>query len=368
MSYPQIRHHRLHDNSVFSAVLFAVLFFHVLTLNGHAVRAETQPLPKLGAAKTGVSVSGISSGAYMAGQFQIAYGKKVAGAAIIAGGPYGCARSAFSAFSFGFGRQMLNLSKAVSGCMLNLYAIWGVPNVKVLARQAELIAEGNKIDPLSFVQSDKVYLFSGQQDRTVVPAIVRAAERFYLKLGLPQTNIKRVAQYPAGHAFVTENEGGSCQLSAKPYVVDCDYDQAGDLLAHIYGALQSRSSSPTGRYISFDQKPFTDGVAHHGLGDSGIAYIPTSCQSDVGCRVHIAFHGCGQNRAQVGNAFIEGSGFDRWADTNRLIVLFPQVRSGPGNAQACWDWWGYTGDNFLTREGAQLKVINRMLEHLSRTS
>lgn len=336
-------------------------------VGSQVVIADTQALPKLGAAKTGVSVSGISSGAYMAGQFQFAHSEKVIGAAIIAGGPYGCARSAFSAFTFGFGRQMMNLSKAVSGCMLNLYSIWGVPNAKTLARQAELIAENEKIDALSFVLSDKVYLFSGQSDRTVVPAIVRAAEKFYLKIGVPQANIKRVMQYRAGHAFVTENEGGACQLSAKPFVVDCDYDQAGDLLAHIYGNLKPRSEQPAGLYVTFDQKPFTDGIDDHGLSEEGTAYVPPPCQSQAGCRIHVAFHGCSQNKAAVGRAFVEGSGFDRWADTNRLIVLFPQVRTTSKNDQACWDWWGYTGDNFLTRDGAQIKSVNRMLEHLSDT-
>jgi len=342
----------------------AAAFSLILTVSGHAAFAEVQDLPKLAAAKTGVSVSGISSGAYMAGQFQLAYSEKVVGAAIFAGVPYGCACSAFSGITLGFGRQLMNLSKAVNGCMLNLYAIWGVPNSKTLARQAELIAENKKIDPLSFVVPDKVYLFSGKRDRTVVPAIVRAAEAFYIKLGVPAANIKRVMQYPAGHAFVTEDVGGSCQLSAKPFVVDCDYDQAGDLLGHIYGPLQPRSPAPTGRYVAFNQKPFTDGIISHGLSDEGIAYVPLACQSEANCRVHVSLHGCGQNSALVGRTFVEGSGFDRWADTNRLIILFPQVQSAAGNREACWDWWGYTGDDFLTRDGAQLKVINRMLEHL----
>ncbi len=47
-------------------------------------------LPALGADTSETSVSGISSGAYMAGQFQIVHSRIVAGAAIIAGGPYGC--------------------------------------------------------------------------------------------------------------------------------------------------------------------------------------------------------------------------------------------------------------------------------------
>ena len=38
------------------------------------------------------SVSGLSSGAYMAGQFHVAFSASLKGAAIIAGGPYGCAQ------------------------------------------------------------------------------------------------------------------------------------------------------------------------------------------------------------------------------------------------------------------------------------
>ena len=43
-----------------------------------------EPLPKLGADEKRVSVSGLSSGAYMAGQFQVAYSKLVIGAAVAA--------------------------------------------------------------------------------------------------------------------------------------------------------------------------------------------------------------------------------------------------------------------------------------------
>jgi hypothetical protein len=45
------------------------------------------PLPALAADINQTSVSGISAGAYMAGQFEIAHSKIVVGAAIIAGGP-----------------------------------------------------------------------------------------------------------------------------------------------------------------------------------------------------------------------------------------------------------------------------------------
>jgi poly(3-hydroxybutyrate) depolymerase len=41
--------------------------------------------------------------------------------------------------------------------------------------------------------------------------------------------------------------------------------------------------------------------------------------------VHIVFHGCNQQRAKAGDAFVKDTGFANWADANRLIVLFPQV-------------------------------------------
>ena len=54
---------------------------------GHAA----QPLPGLGADGAGLTVSGISSGGYMAVQFQVAFSRQVRGAGIIAAGPYDCA-------------------------------------------------------------------------------------------------------------------------------------------------------------------------------------------------------------------------------------------------------------------------------------
>merc|ERR1719498_1551259 len=51
------------------------------------------PLPRLSTlnAADGITVSGISSGAYMAHQIHIAFSKVTHGAGIVAGGPYFCA-------------------------------------------------------------------------------------------------------------------------------------------------------------------------------------------------------------------------------------------------------------------------------------
>lgn len=327
-------------------------------------RAQIEQLPALNATTVETSVSGISSGAYMAGQFQFAHAKDVVGAAIIAGGPYGCAESVFADIMPGPGAAFLNLSKAINGCMLNALMPFGVPNPPMLADKARRMGEAGRIDPVADVAGDRVYFFSGTEDRTVTPPIVRAAVEFYEDVGVAKDAMKLVDNLPAGHAFVTEDEGLACDVSGRPYIVDCDYDQAGDLLKHIYGPLAPRAAAATGRFVTFDQSPFLQNLDHSGMSSEGVVYVPKACQEGERCRVHIAFHGCAQNRALIGETFITGTRFARWADTNRLIVLFPQTAVTPMNPQGCWDWWGYTGHEYLTKNGIQIVAVKRMLERL----
>ena len=90
--------------------------------------ARYRSCPPSAPSSTQTSVSGISSGAYMAGQFEIAHSRDVVGAAIIAGGPYGCSESLFADVIPGPGTALLNLTKAINGCMLNALQAFGVPN------------------------------------------------------------------------------------------------------------------------------------------------------------------------------------------------------------------------------------------------
>lgn len=326
---------------------------------------DAPPLPPLGADITQTSTSGISSGAYMAGQFQMAHGEIVVGAAIIAGGPYGCAESAFAGLVPGPGAAMFNLNKAVSGCMLDGMRFWGVPDAEWLAEKAGRRASDGEIDPTSATRTDRIYLYTGTRDRIVASRIVRRTADFYRALGVPEENIQLIDDGPSGHAFVTESEGGNCGTNSAPYVSDCDYDQAGALLKQIYGALAPPSATSQGAFLRFDQRPFFEGATSIGLADAGVAYVPASCRATAGCRIHIAFHGCAQNVDQVGDAFTAKTGFARWADANRLIVLFPQTKVSATNPQGCWDWWGYTGRDFLTRSAPQIRAVRAMLNHLA---
>ncbi|HET9044902.1 MAG TPA: hypothetical protein VFN70_17220, partial [Burkholderiales bacterium] len=89
------------------------------------------------------------------------------------------------------------------------------------------------------------------------------------------------------------------------------------------------------------------------------------------------FHGCRQSVEAIGERFVREAGYNRWADTNRLIVLYPQTisRNGWGmaglrwsfvfNPRGCWDWWGYTGNQYMTRSGPQIAAVKAMVDRLA---
>jgi len=350
------------DRNAFRAGLLTL----ALALAG--CKSEAAKLPALGADIAATSVSGLSSGAYMAGQFQIAHSRTVMGAGIVAGGPFGCAESVFADQMPGPGTAFLNLSKAINGCMLDAMRSWGVPDVKKLAERTRKLAQADRIDALDGLARTRVYLFTGTQDRTVVPSIVRTSAELYEALGVAPERIALVADVPAGHAFVTTDKGIPCGRTAEPYITDCDYDQAGKILTHIYGSLQPRAPDTAGEYIAFQQREFVGDLGDHGLGDTGLAYVPRACRAQPGCRIHVVFHGCNQHHGKLGDAFARDAGFANWAERNRLVLLFPQTASSPVNPQACWDWWGYTGRDYLTRKGPQIVAVRRMIERLASRS
>ena len=87
-------------------------------------------------------------------------------------------------------------------------------------------------------------------------------------------------------------------------------------------------------------------------------YVPHACIKGLRCGVLIALHGCQQNVDSVGEAFVQGAGLNHWADVYDVVVLYPQTRSGvAANPKACWDWFGYSGANYATRDGVQLRWL-----------
>lgn len=330
--------------------------FGATGLAGSALAADKLPGGfKLDATQT--SVSGLSSGAFMAVQLQVAYSGSIAGSGIVAGGPYNCAMG-----------NML-----YTGICMGQVPFMP-PNPTLMVDSAKSFAKLGKIDPLSHLAGRKVYVFSGTQDTVVQQPAVDATVSFFRQVGMPAANLQYVNTLPAGHAVITPGSGNSCNANASPYISHCDvggqgYDQAGAILTQIYGALQPKSTSPTGQLLAFDQRAFA--AASTSMAEEGYVYVPQSCQSGASCKVHVALHGCSQSVSAVGKTFLNEAGYNPWADSNQLIVLYPQVNASsfaPANPMGCWDWFGYTGQNYAQKGAAQMTAIMSMVKALGATS
>ena len=321
---------------------------------------SADPLPGLGADASDVTVSGLSSGGYMAVQLHVAHSAIVKGAGVIAGGPYYCAKgSVWTAYYY---HNCTEPGGAVP-----------VPPIELLHAEAEAQAKAGRVDATANLAGSHAWLFASRQDKIVSSDVVEALNGFYNSYKV-KTAIVR--DRPAGHGMPTLNAGNpDCAATKSPFINACGYDAAGELLKQLLGTLNPPAAAEGGRLLRFDQEEFSnhDAIAIS-MDGSGYAYVPQACEKES-CRVHVALHGCRQNAAEVGERFVREAGYNRWADSNRLIVLYPQTIARNGwafgswsfvwNPRGCWDWWGYTGPRYHTKEEPQVKAVKAMLERLS---
>ncbi len=306
-----------------------------------------QPLGRYKVDKSALSVSGISSGGYMAQQFHMAYSASVMGAGIIAGGPYYCAQG--GAYT------------ALFRCMA---VWWGGPPLQHLVQVTRQEATADRIDDVAHLKNDRVYLFSGALDTTVETPVMDALAAYYENF-VDKSQILYEKNIPAAHAMVTVDYGNACDQETSPFINDCDYDAAGELLKHIYGLLNSRVPAE-GELYGFEQAEFIAHPNKHGLHQQGHAYVPRACKKGASCRLHVAFHGCQQNENFIGDAYYTKSGYNEWAESNHIIVLYPQTEEiSLSNPKGCWDWWGYDDTDYYRRSGRQMAAVKAMIDHLA---
>ncbi len=320
------------------------LFFIVLTLIVSACSKEPVPAPEsltFSISADRFSVSGISSGAYMAGQLHIAHSALFRGAALLAGGPYYCAEG--------------TLSKGIGACVQG--GDLGIPALLDYARAA---AGAGLIDSVDNIADDPVWLFIGTLDDRVNAGVVDAAETYYRELGADVTLVNDVEVV---HGMPTLNKGLECSTFGSPYIQNCNYDAAGALLRSLYGDLAARTEA-SGELRVIDQVGGPDAQ----MLEKAFLYVPASCAAGASCGIHVAFHGCAQSSAFIDDAFAMNAGYNEWAEANQLLILYPQVAASkiaPMNPYGCWDWWGYTDENYATQQGQQVKVIKAMLDSLA---
>lgn len=319
-----------------------------------AARAAVS-LPALNIDTTSITVSGLSSGAAMAVQMGYAYSATFKGVGVFAGSPYSCQGHYYY--------TACQNNSVISAAMLN-------------TMQADINAwSGTQNDAKSNVASQKVFLFVGSSDTVVGPNPMLAVQSQYTANGVPSVSL--IQRSGTAHVFPTDFSAtgdNACNTSASPFVANCGYDGAKAVLSQFYGTLNPRNDAPAAaNYVQFNQTEFT---GNPGMASTGWVYIPTGCASGAQCRLHVAFHGCAQNYASIGDKFIKNTGYTRWADTNKIVLLFPQTKADytayptPANGTAsnpngCWDTLGFYGTNYAQKNGPQTSAVKAMVDRLS---
>lgn len=313
-----------------------------------------------------ISVSGLSSGGFMAVQFSVAYSSIVKGAGVIAGGPYNCARGD------------VGIATSRCSCTGLSFFFWsscrvtpGGTGVDQLAAMTEQYAREGAIEPTTHLSRQKIWMFSGSVD-SVVPTPVMDDLYVYYRHYVGDANIKYRKDMRAEHAMPTDSFGNECGKLGKPYISNCRFDAAGDLLQWIYGELKpKKAGDPGGKFLTFDQSEFMrEGrTKDHGMADSGVVYVPAACDQGGSrrCRLHIVFHGCQQSNTMLGDQFIRHAGYNEWADTNEIVVLYPQTVPDPiRNPKGCWNWFGFDPADpaYVKKNGAQMAAVKRMADRL----
>ena len=328
---------------------------------------------------TQTSVSGISSGGYMAQQFHVANSAWMVGAGIVAGGPYYCAEN--------------NVNEGAGKCVKG-----GISDnhIDQFVAEANQQAAAGRIDDTAHLSDDRIWLLHGKADDGVNEQVMDALESWYQKIGVAAEHIDYQRDHPFDHTwpqkyyqYPGDNHGntGNCfgPDPDYPFIGDCDYDAAGALLNHIYDNLNSRNGGAlSGHILSIRQDEHFNAGGYgspQSMNPKAYIYVPESCATGDECRLHVSFHGCEMNYNDAPSAyssdsgpvyglkFVENSGLNEWADANSMIVLYPQAKKSsffPTNPKGCWDFWNYEGGGVPhTQQGKQIDAIRDMMMTLA---
>lgn len=330
----------------------ATLLLMCAALFGVAACTEPpqEPLPmsvaltesiKDGSLANRVTVSGVSSGGYMAVQAHVALADRIGGVAAIAGGPYHCAENSVTT---AIGRCMSGTALDVSG---------------LVAFTKEAAEAGRIANPDSLKRAN-VWVFHSPEDAVVAEGVSVGLVDFYSQF-VPERQIRFVDDVEAAHGWPTLDAGEECLQQGGDYINACDFDAAGELLEHLYGDLSPPSAGAAeGELVAVDMSPYFKSGS--GVAKTGYAYVPHTCTATTQtCRLHIAFHGCVQGAEFVDDRFAVNVGLNEWAAANRIVVAYPQVKSSLMNPKGCWDWWGYTGSDYDQIDGKQISGVKALI-------
>ena len=229
-----------------------------------------------------------------------------------------------------------------------------------------ILARSGLIDPTANLKRARVWLFTGKRDQTVDATVVQALGALLREAMSPAGAIAYVNDVDAGHAMVTSDYGREAARHRRAFHQRLPLRRRGQAAGTHLRAVAAGGGAETGPGTRVRPKPsFTCAAPYTAsLADTGYAYVPPRACKTARCRVHVAFHGCKQSAEAVGDKFVRHAGYNRWADSNAIIVLYPQTitcygfGAGRSTLRVQPEWllepaWGYTGAEYHTHNGAQ---------------
>lgn len=311
-----------------------------------------------------ITISGLSSGGYMAGQMHMSYSSLIKGIAIFSAGPYYCARGDFN--------------RTFRDCMFNPDGL----DLDYNKNLTQVFSDMGYIDDISNIKNSKVYIFIGMLDTVVVPFVSKKLEEFYLSY---RANVKTEIIEDSAHGFPTnKQENNNCKYYGTPFINYCKFNGALAALSFVSGRnlteennlLESPKKYIDSNLIEIDQAKYFDFQAVS-LNEKAYIYIPESCKNkNKKCDLHITFHGCRQTFEHIEKAYMEKTGILDFAENFDFIILFPQAqisREYPFNPNGCWDYWGYNDASkeekldvklYGTKRGKQTSAVFKMIQDL----
>ncbi len=353
-----------------SAWLAAIAVLVGAPLAGAMAQQATRTLGSFNVDQSQISVSGISSGGFMAHQLHVAYSATFMGAGVIAGGPYNCAQ----------GDACIAVQQCSNTAALNppvgmalLCSTWNGqrPDGNFLANLARRDYSGGGIDDLANLARSRTFLVRGDADTLIPPEGMAAVNQFYEDFGAT-TEVAGVPHAP--HTIATDHYGSPCdQPAGSPFINNCNFDTAGRILQQVHGGTLNPRLDPrqrlAGQLVAFEQSEVIPNPDLRSMHRYGHVYIPSACTQGETCRLHVAIHGCLQGQDQIGDQFFTRTGYNHWAEANNIIILYPQVTPTLlptlQNPEGCWDWWGYGSRHYYLQDGPQMAAVRRMVERLS---
>ena len=252
----------------------------------------------------------------------------------------------------------------------------GETDTAALIRATDRNAARGAVDPTANLARHRIWLFSGAFDTIVPRPAMDGSERYYrhyvggsavfyekgLEAGhgqpppIPATVVRRGGR-PL-HQQVQLRRGG--RAAALDIDGPLDPPNTGRLGGEFVRVDQTRSS-PT--------RPRTAWTRPAG----STCRRPAAPAPAAGCTSPSTAAGRPQGFAPApglpayGTTFVRHAGYAEWADTNGIIVLYPQAAPAPseGDPLGCWDWWGYDDPDYALKRGRQMAAVKGMVDRIA---